>query len=764
MVAGPILICIAVLATLNAFAFGGLLSTQHPDVLPFWLPTWCYLGKSLGAGHIPLWNPAVMGGIPFAVDPQSGWLYLPPMLLFTAFPCHAAIRWFIVLQPILAGLGMYWFLTSEKLSRPAATVGGLALSLPVAGSIYLLSLPFAGTFAWTALLLANASRLLRSSAWPSRFVWLTLSALAWGQLASAHLSHGLVVGTAALVTFGAARLITDVRTGATRGRDATALGSLVVLAFPLVNLAILLPRLAYLPGTTLGEGYVRLDALSKQFGTYTTDKVLTAGIAPTFPLKLTPTRGTYVGAVVLGLAFAALWHRRQRPLAIAFAVFAAICYVLSLDAVAHALAPAAGSSTIGSFYTHFPNRMIIGLYVALPILGAIGVDAWRQAASNRDRALMVTPGVIVWGILPFALSVSRPHFIVPLVGAGAAAAGLAIATRRPPLLALVPLALAVELAVSGLGIQRRAFPATLYVDPGPIGRYLERHRADGRYLSLAPGRWGRTGYHVLQRRSDWGLMATQRSMIFGLEEAQGYNPAQLPRYWTFTRAIDPKPMRYNATGFVHADPLALDLLQVAYLIQPHGDPPAVPGQVPVATEDTWVLYRLPQTPPRASVLTSWAIVASPLEALGAVSSPGFDPQRQVVLEADPHPGIAPQPGSGGAATFRWNGAQSARVVVDAAAPAVVLIRNAYASGWRATVDGRPSHVLPADDLLQGVPVPAGHHVIDLTYAEPTIGYGLAGSAVTLVGLLVAAVLLGRRQRRYRPWPEPNDERGASSDE
>src|SRR5439155_1193165 len=66
MAAGPVLICVAVLITLNAFAFRGLLSSQHPDVLPFWLPTWCYLGKSLGAGHIRLWNPAVMGGIRFA--------------------------------------------------------------------------------------------------------------------------------------------------------------------------------------------------------------------------------------------------------------------------------------------------------------------------------------------------------------------------------------------------------------------------------------------------------------------------------------------------------------------------------------------------------------------------------------------------------------------------------------------------------------------------------------------------------------------------
>ena len=150
-------------------------------------------------------------------------------------------------------------------------------------------------------------------------------------------------------------------------------------------------------------------------------------------------------------------------------------------------------------------------------------------------------------------------------------------------------------------------------------------------------------------------MATQRSMIFGLEEGQGYNPAQLPRYWTFTRAIDPKPMRYNAAGFIHADPLVLDLLQVAYLIQPRSDPPAVPGQVAVATEGTWVLYRLPQPSHRASVLTSWAIVSSPSEGLRAVSSPGFDPQRQVVLEGDPHPGIAPQAASGGTATFRsWS--------------------------------------------------------------------------------------------------------------
>src|SRR5439155_8038242 len=117
--AGPAVICAGVLAVLYQFAFRGMLSNQYPDVLPFWLPTYCFLGKSIAAGHIPAWNPHVMAGVPFAADPQSGWMYIPAMLLFAGLPCSVAIRLIVVLQPILGGLGLYWFLRSEGLSRPA---------------------------------------------------------------------------------------------------------------------------------------------------------------------------------------------------------------------------------------------------------------------------------------------------------------------------------------------------------------------------------------------------------------------------------------------------------------------------------------------------------------------------------------------------------------------------------------------------------------------------------------------------------------------
>jgi hypothetical protein len=151
-------------------------------------------------------------------------------------------------------------------------------------------------------------------------------------------------------------------------------------------------------------------------------------------------------------------------------------------------------------------------------------------------------------------------------------------------------------------------------------------------------------------------------------------------------------------------------------------------------------------------LTSWSIVGSSSQALTAVLSEGFHPGTQLVLEGDPHPGTTPVTQVGGSASFEWTGDQSARIVVDAPAPAVVVVRNAYASGWRATVDGRPAPVLPADYLVQGIPVPAGHHAVELSFADPAIGYGLAGSAVALAGLLAATGLLWNRQRRRTALP------------
>jgi hypothetical protein len=79
------------------------------------------------------------------------------MLLPRLLGCGGGLRALIVSNPLLAGLGLYWFLRKERLGRVPATGGGLALAMAMAASNVAISLPFAGTLAWTPFVLVGAS-------------------------------------------------------------------------------------------------------------------------------------------------------------------------------------------------------------------------------------------------------------------------------------------------------------------------------------------------------------------------------------------------------------------------------------------------------------------------------------------------------------------------------------------------------------------------------------------------------------------------------
>jgi hypothetical protein len=771
-IAGPSLIVVSVLVVLHAYAFSDMVSTENPDVLALWLPTHCYLGSSLASGHIPAWNPYELGGAPFAADPQSGWMYLPVMLLYTALSCGTALRWFIVLQPILGGLGIYAFARSEGLSRPAATTGGLALALGVAGSGVVLSIPFSATMAWTAVLLAAGSRLMRAETTPSRLSWAVVTAAAWGQLAAAHLSSGLVLGTMALIAFLAARVVADLRAGTRTGRRLLRTIGLLVVALPAVNLAYLLPRLAYLPRTSLGLGYERLQVLSRAYS---------GGLPPvghlpggadlvTTPLRMVASPGLYLGATAFALSFAG-WRSRYRILAVAMAAFGAVSYVLSLDATADALAPHIRHWPLADFYLREPSRFLFGLPVAIAVLAAVGVDAWRDARSWRERLGLVAPAIAVWVVLPLAFNADLGDLRLFAVAALIAAPVLLIVARRPSLLFLVPIALAGELVASGLAGHAASphqdtvapgevkqleplYAATRpnvrladYLRPGPIARALQRFGA-GRFITIDPQRWDNKGLHVRQQRSMWPRMATQRSMLFGLEEAQGYNATPELWTWILSRAVDPRRIKYNASYLKHPVPLYLDLYDVGWIVSPTDDPPDVDGAAATVEEGAYTLYRIPRSG-RVWMAERWHRVQTGTRALHDVLRFPDRSGRTVVVQG----GAGAMANGGGTAHVVSSAPQEMVVRTESNADDVLLIRTTFDPNWHGFVDGRPTEVLRADYALQGVEVPSGRHLVTLRYDDPTIGYGLLGSSLALSALLGPAlflVLRGRRRGGRRP--------------
>jgi hypothetical protein len=779
-VAGPALIMGAVAVVLWPLLAGRVFPVQA-DPLGYWLPTYCYLGKTILGGHIPAWNPHTLAGTPFLADPQSGWFSPVVVALFGFLPCLVALRIYLVLQPVLAGLGLYWFLRAERAGRPAATVGALALALPVAGSAYV-ALPWlSASLAWTALALAAAARLVRATTWPSRLWWILATALAWGQVAVAHPSNGLVIGTLAVVLYLTARLGTDVRGGLRTGGQALATAAVVVVAAPLVNLAILLPRLASLPGTTQGLGYAALRASTLRFSGGSFDGLVLArgGLRASWPLAFGLWPGAYVGAMTLAVAFAAWFCRGRRAVAAAFSALGLACYLLTLDPVARAVGRLGESSRLVDLYLHAPNQFDFGLLLALAVLGGMGVQAWIDARSWRTRVAMVAPGLVVWGLLPVHTGAAAGLRLPFAVGLAAGAAAMWAVATRPRLAPLLPCLLALELAVTGAVAQAPDRPdRTIRSDPtpiamprmleedvtdfaraGPIARALAEATGDAndaRYVSLAPRIWGPWGYVSHQRPEDAGLLGAGQATILGLHEAQGYTPYQLAATWTLVRAAQPgAPIRYASSYFRDAAPRAFDLLGVGWVVAPTDGGAPVTGATPVATQGPWTLFRLVDPPPMAFVVTGWRTPPTGTGALEAALDPAFDPDSSVILDANPVVPAAVASGTSeasGTATVVDETAGSARVDVDALAGGVVVIRVPFDPRWRASVDGVPTRLLRADGLLQAVAVRPGRHTIRLGYVDPTIGAGMLGSAAAVLSLAGVGFALSRRRRRRSALP------------
>ena len=88
---------------------------------------------------LPLWNPFLLGGMPF-VEALHGDIFYPASLLYLLFPVHRAIGLKLVLHVFIAGITMYVYLRGLSLRRGVATVGGVGYMF----APYLVSLIYAG--------------------------------------------------------------------------------------------------------------------------------------------------------------------------------------------------------------------------------------------------------------------------------------------------------------------------------------------------------------------------------------------------------------------------------------------------------------------------------------------------------------------------------------------------------------------------------------------------------------------------------------------
>ena len=799
-VAGPAIIVVFVLITLRGFVFHAELTNRHPDILAFWLPRYAFLGRSLASGHIPLWNPFEMAGYRFAADPQSGWLYLPAMALFSWLDPGRAMRALIAFNPLLAGLGMYWFLRKESLVRLAATGGGLCLAMLMSASELAISMPFAGFLAWTTLVLVGASGYRQADRWSRRLAWLALAGLAWSQVANAHMSHGLAMTSLLVAAYLVAFAVRGVRAGELS--RANAAGRVLVFLFflPLGSLAVLIPRLTFIGESSLHAGYGAIAGSATATSGILDRTLQTNGVWSAWPLGFAITPAAYAGAVILLSALVSWRARGHRALVWAFGGTWLITYVLMLNIVVtnSAFRSLMLHVPFGDVYLHNVGRLRYLSMISLPVLGAVGLQGlFDHAMTRRTAWRWLGGGVILFLAFPIVMGGHPIRFSVFAAALVVAVPILFfLATRRFAWARVgVIVVLSAELLASGIysstwqggtvfmGLETGAHPnlvpqpiyppdvvGSTFLTPTPFVDQILTQKQ--RYLTwVLPAADFEKGYLFAQHERDWPALAMEQGTLFGIADVLGYNPVQLVRYWNYIRAANRLSVFYNAS-IVNDPTLPLvRLLGVRYLITLHGQQPVGANGRVILSGDGYDLVEVYGWEPRASVVSSWSVVSDQANALAYVRDPTFDPATTAVVESDP--GITPVPPTLGlagvlplpSATYLETDPEHVRVDVTTAHPAIVLVRNSYDPGWSATVDGHPAPVLPTDYLMQGVPVGTGHHVIALTYRDASVTTGLRASAGAWAGLLLAwltALVLERRKRKRvivspAMTPTPGDE-------
>jgi uncharacterized membrane protein YfhO len=91
--------------------------------------------------------------------------------------------------------------------------------------------------------------------------------------------------------------------------------------------------------------------------------------------------------------------------------------------------------------------------------------------------------------------------------------------------------------------------------------------------------------------------------------------------------------------------------------------------------------------------------------------------------------------------------EEVRVRVETPQPAVLVLLDAYDTGWTAALEnGAALPILRANALVRAAALPAGAHVVTFTYQTPLL---VAGAWASLSGGLLCAGLLVRARRQRR---------------
>jgi hypothetical protein len=753
--------------------------------------------QSLAQGELPLWNPAVAGGHPFAANGMIG-LFNPFNLLTLPVPLSAAWTGSALLRLWVAGLFAYLYARTLGLSRPAAALAMLTYAF-CGPMIVWLNYPLSHVFAWLPALLWSGEKLLTTR----RPGWILATAVF---LAVTIFSSQPEVAFQMGVVWG---VYLAVRSIGLAGGVGLALrrDGLAVLAVGLLGVALAaveaLPFLDALRASAILADRTQAAAPGGSIAALLLDwrawPTLLTGLMPHlfgsardgsywYPAG-NPTENTlYAGVLPLALALTALWaaYRRQLPAAARGWVLRWAALGVGFLAWALHLPLVNLINLLPPFQLLAAGRLRIAFVLAVAILAGFGLDHLRAQPRAARKPLAVVLGLMAaanlllaaGGYAGFILfkerliasgrafmqaNVGRPNFAQPLPELyaqveAAHQAKVALFLPTNPVMFL-PLLVAVVTLLLLASTRRRATLGVAVVAALLALTAVDLVWAGFDHNRAAPSAWldpvPPAVTFLQQQAPPFRVAGVNRvlkpnsAMRYGLEDARGYEPLITQRYRALLAGIDGFAPEHHHLYLSGLDDPRLDRLNVLYGAT--ATPPHDPRWEASFVDPSGVtVYRSRSALPRAAVLYAAEVVESPAASLARTLALDFDPRESVVLEETPAdwsppatlPSVPPQ------VVELARRANEVSLRVESGAPGLLLLLDAYVPGWHATVDDQPTPIYVANHAFRAVVVPAGTATVHFTYAPNAWIIGGLISVVAWLTLLGAALWL----RTTRPRP------------
>ncbi len=744
------------------------------DLVSFLYPLYHFAARNLRRGIVPLWNPYLYGGAPFAADNQSGLFYPVNLLFFLLFPeiTYPTMELLAVFHFFLAGTSMYICLHSLSL-RGAERRSNLPPSMRMQPGDCFATLAMTGLSRWAAL--AGAIAFMFSDLFVTHFGNLNMIAVAaWLPLiflfyhrAMAERRPGQAVAAGAFL--GIATLAGHVQITLfiafalalytiCQGRRLL-LHSLTRYLVPCYFIALCFAALSLLPSYEMASRTVRAEMSYQEASLYSLPPVGLIGLfVPGFfgrgPAGFwgpwDRVEVGYIGVLPLVLAALAVLFRRDRLTR----------FLLGLAVISLLLAFGGYAILHGWLYllpgfdkVRAPARFVYLLDFSLAALAALGLDALLRPLSHGMRAvfrrlLKVAPWIWL-GMVIISLSLGY-HAILTAQGKDATIYKRTVGAVNG--LVVFLLILAVSLAVLYLcrfrwGQRTLGLLAVglIAVDLFSMGAYTDLEHNDPtvgfqhpeaiEFLKADPGY-----YRIDTGTGVWDVWQPDASLLYGIFDVSGiWNPLQLADYKRYWDAVGLRGLRSSRL---------YDFVNAKYVIG-HKDVPLDWDKfVPVFDHDPQVnIYLNTQALPRAILVHRAVAVPDQESAFIQIQEPDFDPASSVVVE-----GGKPLQGSRGAGEQGSKGAgeqgsseslditvyqpNAIHLTAETSAEAYLVLSEVYYPGWRAYVDGRAERVLRANYAFRAVYLEPGYHEVRLVFEPLSWKVGLGISVATWVGLAV----------------------------